>query len=167
MDGPPSEAEEAGKELSAILPRLRSYLYLLLGNAHDVEDALQEVSVSFLTRGPGDPAAAQAWLFQACRNQGLNALRGARHRRAREQARTAPNAPGDPATQAERREAADRIGTCLGKLPADLREIVYLKIVEGFSFSELAEALALPRSTVALRAQEGLIFLNRCYHGNP
>jgi len=43
--------------------------------------------------------------------------------------------------------------------------MVYLKFAEELSLSEIAERLHVPRSTVALRVQQGMAMLNREFHG--
>jgi len=42
---------------------------------------------------------------------------------------------------------------------------LYLKIVENYSLAELERLTGVPVSTAALRVQEGLVLLNRCFHG--
>jgi DNA-directed RNA polymerase specialized sigma24 family protein len=43
--------------------------------------------------------------------------------------------------------------------------MVFLKMVEGLSYREVGERTGVPRSTVALRVQEGLVSLSNCFHG--
>ena len=169
----PAKFADAQRFLLAHTARLRAYLHMLLGNLHDAEDALQETFVKYLRSGPEPSDRAERWLFTVCRNEALD-LRRREHRRAtREQAnangRAGANDPAsrqdDPAQQADRRESMARMTLCLSQLPQDLREMVYLKFAEELSLSDIAQRVGMPRSTVALRVQQGLVLLNRYFHG--
>ena len=156
----------ASEYLLARSPGLRAYLRVLLGNFHEAEDALQELFLRYLRSGPpaGTPDADR-WLFRVARNIGLNMWRGSRRRQARELAHEdARPAPPDPAEAAAQKETSGRIQQCLDRLDADTRELVYLKLVEEMSYREIAEQTCLPRSTVALRVQEGLARLAKLFH---
>jgi RNA polymerase sigma-70 factor (ECF subfamily) len=154
--------------LLAMAPRLRGYVRVLLANAADAEDVLQETFLGYLKGGPGAGTPnAERWLFRVARNRALNLLRDEARRRRREAARPepAPRPAPDPAGQAELSEAARRIEACLDQVPLEAREMLYLKVAEDLSLSEIAERTGTPKSTVALRLQEGLILLNRLFRG--
>jgi RNA polymerase sigma-70 factor (ECF subfamily) len=148
-------------------PRLRGYLRVLLADPNDAEDALQETFLAYLKSGPGPGAAeSQAWLFRVSRNRALNLLRDEGRRRRREEVHAAAaEAAADPADRAAQAEAARRMEVCLQMVPLDAREMLYLKAVEGLSLREIAERTGTPKSTVALRLQEGLVLLNRLFRG--
>jgi len=154
--------------LLAMTPRLRGYLHVLLGGWDGVEDVLQDVFLRYLEKGPSphDPDAGP-WLFTVARRVALNWQRSwwRRRRRERIHAQERPAAGDDPAEIAARRESHARIERCLLRLPTDLRELLYLKVVEGLSYSDVAARVDAPRSTVALRVHDALILLNRCFHG--
>jgi RNA polymerase sigma-70 factor (ECF subfamily) len=149
--------------LLSMTSRLRSYMHMLLGNLHDAEDGLQEVFIKYLSRGPAPSDQAAAWLFQVARNQALNVIRERHRRTAREQAHEPGPPPADPAHAAGENEAVARIGECLSQLPLESREMLYLRVAEGLSVRQIAERLGTPKSTVALRIQQGLVDLNRLY----
>jgi RNA polymerase sigma-70 factor (ECF subfamily) len=148
-------------------PRLRAYLRVLLGRREEAEDALQELFLRYLRRGPPPGTEdASRWLFRVARNLALNTLRGARRRLRREaDCRHGPAEPADPAELAGKSEDGDRIRRCLECLATDVRELVYLKVVEDLSYREIGKQTGVPHSTVALRVQEGLVSLSRCFHG--
>lgn len=151
--------------LAALTPRLRAYLHARLGNLADADDVLQTAFIRYMERGPQPGTAhAEAWLFTACRNEAMNLRRGDRRRSDRERGTATAVADAGPEAQALRGEAMERIASCLQNLPEDQREMVYLNIVERRSMAELAELTGVPRSTVALRVQEGLVLLSRCFH---
>jgi RNA polymerase sigma-70 factor (ECF subfamily) len=163
----PSEFGATEQFLLARTASLCAYARMLTSDVQEAEDIVQEVFLKYLRSGPrSQEPHADAWLFRVARNEALNATRCARRRQHRERGYQGP-VPSDPnpAIVAERNDDAKRIAECMWRLPTDLREMVYLKFVESFSLREIAEHLGTPRSTVALRIQEGLIELNRLFHG--
>ena len=153
--------------LLAHAARLQAYLRMLMGNQHDAEDVLQEVWMKFLRQGPGLKGDdAMRWLMRVARNDALNALRASRRRTAREGA-YAPARPAElsPDEQAQRSESLARIESAMRKLDVEVREMVYLKLVEELPYREIAGRVGLPKSTVCLRVQEGLVRLSRHFHG--
>ncbi|MBI5725477.1 MAG: RNA polymerase sigma factor [Planctomycetes bacterium] len=148
--------------------RLRAYVHLLTGDMNDADDIMQEVFLKYLDKGPqtSDPQA-ERWLFRVARNQALDSIRGGKRRTRREQAYqpASGKASDDPAAIFERDESLSRIGRCLERLSEELREMVYLKFVEELSLNEISEWTGMPRSTVALRVQEGLVRLSAEFHG--
>lgn len=153
--------------LGGLSPRLLAYLRVLLGDLHAAEDVLQELFLVYLRSGPpaGTPDA-ERWLFRVARNLGLKSVRGARRRQQRETLYGSRGlAVADPAVTVEQQEAMARIQGCLERLDAELRELVYLKMVENLSYREIEEQTGVPRSTVSLRVQEALVLLSKYFHG--
>jgi RNA polymerase sigma-70 factor, ECF subfamily len=148
-------------------PRLTGYLRMMLGGSADVDDVTQEVFLRYFRQGPepGTPQA-DAWLFAASRNRALNLLRDGARRQKREleYAQSVEPAGRDPLNPDEQADALRRIEDCMQKLPAALREMLYLKIVGGLTVREVADRISVPKSTVALRTSEALVLLTRCFH---
>jgi len=147
-------------------PGLRAYLRVLLGNLHEAEDVLQELFLRYLRAGPAAGTTdADRWLFRVARNLALKVIRSSRRRQAREAAYD-PERPAEPgpAESAALKEDTGHIQRCLDRLEADTREMIYLKLVEELSYREIAEHTGVPRSTVALRVQEGLARLAKLFH---
>ncbi len=71
----------------------------------------------------------------------------------------------DPAVSVEKNEDVERIRGCLDALPLDVREPLYLHVVEGMSLRQIAAQIEIGKSTVATRVEAGLIQLNRCFQG--
>lgn len=151
--------------LLAMTPRLRGLLRMFLSSPADADDVLQIACIQFLTKGPPPGPPAEAWMLKTARNLALNHLRGDRRRTAREQARPEPAPADDPAETVARRESCRRIEACLAGLPLELREPLYLHVVEERSLREIAAELGMGKSTVATRVEQGLALLNRCFHG--
>lgn len=148
--------------LLPLLPRVRRYAHRLAGNAADGDDLVQATYLDALkgwhTFRPGsDPAR---WLFTICRH----AFYRTRRRAAANLPLENPELESLAATlwmrgelergrarwdeQPDLREAID---TAIGALPEELRVLVLLVDVEGYSYAEAAAQEAIPVGTVRSR----------------
>jgi RNA polymerase sigma-70 factor (ECF subfamily) len=144
----------------------------LTGDEHDTQDVVQESYLRALRyfdgfRGGPDPRAARAWLLTIVRN----ACRTWRRRRA-------PLADAEPydesrhavaaaAPDDDRREAA---AAALGRLPAEFREALVLREVQGLAYKEIAHVLGVPLGTVMsrlARARRRMLALLRAAEAEP
>jgi RNA polymerase sigma-70 factor, ECF subfamily len=66
-----------------------------------------------------------------------------------------------PSKHAIRRERAASLRAALDELPADQREVVEARIVDGSTFAEIGERLGVPRSSIFDRFQTGVCRLER------
>lgn len=124
--------------------RLRSFLRLYLGNEQAAEDVAQEVFQKIWQRPNGfDPArgSLKAYLF------GIARKRAADWWRRRPPERNAPLP--EPVTVPG--EARVLLQDALARLEPDQRGLLWLREVEGYSYQELAEVLAIPLGTVKSR----------------
>ncbi|MFH1421856.1 MAG: sigma factor-like helix-turn-helix DNA-binding protein, partial [Planctomycetota bacterium] len=71
----------------------------------------------------------------------------------------------DPYEQLKKKESVEKIWNCLSKLPLILKESLFLKFIENLSLSQISARTGIPKSTAALKVQEGLLLLNRCFNG--
>ncbi|MFO7302529.1 MAG: sigma-70 family RNA polymerase sigma factor [Acidobacteriota bacterium] len=138
--------------------RVRGLVWGLVGDRSDAEDVAQEAFLrAFRSLSSfGGRSSFRTWLFQIA----LNAART--HRQSR-RSRLQPEAV-DPADLERAPEtgsveqgliARDRLRRALGQLPADMREAVLLRDVEGFEYREIAELLDIPIGTVESRIFRG------------
>jgi len=129
----------------------------LLPDRADAEDVAQEAflrAYNGLRRFRG-ASQFRTWLFQIVLNT-------ARTQRERQRARPEVM-PAEDELEAvagnDRLEAAivmrDRVTRALAALPAELREAVVLRDVEGFDYREIADALGVPIGTVESRIFRG------------
>lgn len=139
--------------------RIVNFVRTQVPRAVDPEDVAQEV---FLRAWRGlktfrGQSAFKTWLYQVATNTARTHF--ARHSRRQEEpagtlAEEGPDSP-PPAVSRENVEAdvirRDRIDHALAALPADQRQIVVLRDVEGFEYKEIAELLAIPIGTVESR----------------
>lgn len=119
---------------------------------HELEDLVQEVAVVLTQKisGLAEPAALRAWL----RTVTLNVARGAA-RRATPRALPLFDHP-DPRSERansapETREESKRVLDAMECLTPDLREVLVLRSVHGWSQREIAHFLEVPETTVETR----------------
>ncbi len=127
----------------AHFPRVRDYLRIYLGDTSVGEDVAQETFLQFWQNPNGyDPGRSglRAYLFGIARNKAADWWR----RRDKQDG---------PASEVISRgdDSALLMGDALQQLNPDLRNILWLREVEGYSYEELAGILELPVGTVRSR----------------
>ena len=149
----------AGNFEETVVPHLDAafnYARWLTRDEAEAEDLVQDACVRamrFFSSFRNDNA--RAWLFTIVRNTWFS--RVSRHR-------TAPKAIAvdeehvvlvdgelDPEEQLLRQHAVLRVRTALEQLPADVREILVLRELEGLSYKEMAAVIGVPIGTVMSR----------------
>jgi RNA polymerase sigma-70 factor (ECF subfamily) len=130
----------------------------MMGNVDDAKDALQMAFIKtydtlprFDLRRPFGP-----WFFQILRNQCRDLLRS---RKAKfnvealdERVEERPaDAEGGPERAREKTAARELLWNGLGRIGEEHREILVLKELEGFRYTEIAQILEIPEGTVASR----------------
>jgi RNA polymerase sigma-70 factor (ECF subfamily) len=131
----------------------------MLGRGADADDVGQETFVRLhrsLDRFRGE-ASLKTYLVRIAMNLSLNALR-ARRRAARRFVRDADApelavAPAEPGGEAELRAA---VRAAVGRLGPKHRPVVVLRMLEGMSTRETAQALGVPEGTVLSRLSRAL-----------
>jgi RNA polymerase sigma-70 factor (ECF subfamily) len=138
---------------------LYAFLLNLTRDEADTRDLLQDIFVK-LARDEdllADARDERAFLIRLAHNAAIDLIRrrGTRDK-TREQFAAesiSPFAPdGDPDEQAFRAALAE----ALAELPADQHAAVHLKLWEGLTFEQIAEALDIPLNTAASRYRYGL-----------
>jgi RNA polymerase sigma-70 factor (ECF subfamily) len=124
--------------------RLQNFLRRYLGDARAAEDIAQEAFLQLWRKPNGfNPARAtlKAYLF------GIAAKRAADwwRRQIKEEGRPLP------APVASGSESQTLIGDALGRLETATRSLLWLRELEGYSYTELAEILDIPLGTVKSR----------------
>jgi RNA polymerase sigma-70 factor (ECF subfamily) len=137
--------------------RVFNYLLRLVGNREDAMDLAQEVFLkAYQNLGKLEDAARfSSWLFRIAHNQAFSLLR-----RARPETELADEPrPTEPMPRLLPIELSLAVESALGRLSADQREAVTLKVYQGFKFDEMAEILGCPVSTVKSRLYAALDIL--------
>ncbi len=140
------------QRLCELLPRLRRFARGLTGDPHDADDVVQTAL---------ERALARASQFREDLSREGGGLDGswldearARQRRSRV---LAPTELGEHAgeTPIDSRATAMTVEAAMARLPEEQREAVMLVLVEGLSYREAADALAVPVGTLTSRLARG------------
>jgi RNA polymerase sigma-70 factor (ECF subfamily) len=137
--------------------RLLLYASALLADRSVAEDVLQGVFARLWERGQlPDPGFEAAYLFQAVRNEALNA----RRTRTREGRRVLLEpASEDPRERAELAELARRIEAALRTLPPDEQEAIALRVWGELSGPDAAGVAGVSEKALEHRYYRGLAAL--------
>lgn len=128
------------------LDRVYSYAFYQLGDHHDAEDATERTFLAALAAVDhfnDEGSTFRAWLFRIAHNAIANTHRARRRRRtqpiteARQQA--APGA--DPASVVARADQQREVRAALARIPAERRQVILLRFVDGLSAREIGAVL--------------------------
>ncbi len=141
---------------------LYRYLVSLLGSVEEAEDALQEIFLNLLRRLPqGEVRDLRSYLFRAARNEAITRRRASSSRNTH-----SPLSWIDRAACPEVDRAAEiDLSRALQSLPLEQREVVVLKLSEGFTFQEIGGVLHISPNTAASRYRLGLARLRVLLEG--
>jgi RNA polymerase sigma-70 factor (ECF subfamily) len=137
--------------------RVFNYLLRLVSNREDALDISQDVFLKAYQNLPklDDPDRFAGWLFRIAHNEAFSLLR--RRRPETELGMEVhPPAAGGRLLPLELSLAVE---SALKRLNGDQREVVLLKVYQGFKFDEIGEILGCPVSTVKSRLYTALELL--------
>lgn len=138
---------------------LAAVLVLHASREADVDDLLQEVATTFVTKIDSlrDPATLPGWLRSVALNAARMSARGLRRRRAAVErfAREVPGREERETRNGGATDAAARLRERLSGLPDGYAEPLLLRLVHDFSYARIAEILDLPETTVENRIVRG------------
>jgi RNA polymerase sigma-70 factor, ECF subfamily len=131
------------------------FAFRLLGHRADAEDAVQESWLRVCRALPRyrEQSQFKSWLFQIL----VNECRTARERRSRERRRIIddPTALQLASAGADHADLHDALQRGLGRLDADQREAVLLKLGEGLEYDEMARITGSSVSALKMRVLRG------------
>jgi RNA polymerase sigma-70 factor (ECF subfamily) len=130
--------------------RVFALIYRITGDAERVEDIAQEVflrAFRSLKKFRGG-SSFYTWLYRITVNTTLNALRASSRR---QETSLEVDLGADPVEAAAHRQGARRAKEATDQLDEQYRAIVYLREIQGLSYEEIAEVVALPVGTVKSR----------------
>ena len=154
------EAEAFDAFYRDVAPSVRSFLRRLLMNEQAAEDVMQNTFTEMWRRPAGFDAergGLRAYVFGVARKQAMEWWRKQR-----------------PATEIDlefpvpsRIESESVVADAFGRLSAEQRTLLWLREVEGLSYTELAETLEIPVGTVRSRLFAAREALRTVWHGAP
>jgi len=158
--------------LASLYDRHRSLVFTLalriLRDRFEAEEILSEVFFqAWRSAGGYDPArgSVEGWLINLCRSRAIDRLRARGRRGAKLAALALSEPPGvagaadGPESRAESQERREQVMHLLSLLSPEQRRAIEMAYYEGYSHSEIAEALGEPLGTVKTRIRQGLIAL--------
>jgi RNA polymerase sigma-70 factor (ECF subfamily) len=145
--------------------RVFRLLYRMLGSREEAEDATQEAFLSLHRHGHRFRREARfsTFLYRVAANAALNRRRSLGRARARVEElgrrqlvdEEGPARGPDPEAALHGAEVQAAVQQALLELPRDLRMAVVLFDIEGRSYKEIADVLAVPEGTVKSRIHRG------------
>lgn len=144
---------------------LMGFLYLRLGDADEAGEALSETFLRAMEKGRGfrgDAVSFRAWLYRIARNVAVDRLRV--RGRVRPVADHYERADDSQPSNDERviaSEDATELRTALASLPADDREVLWLRICSGLSAAEVGKVVGKRCGAVRMQQMRALDALAR------
>ncbi len=141
--------------------RVYNYLLRIVTNREDALDLTQDVFLKAYQnmKKLEDAGRFAPWIFRIAHNEAYSMFR----KRRLESDEEVPEGSAGGMTVAGSSvypiELQLAVGTALGRLNHDQREVVLLKVYQGFKFNEIAEILDCPVSTVKSRLYTALDLL--------
>jgi len=153
--------EDIRSLLAAYQNKVYNQAYRMLGNREEAEEATQDVFLRIyrsLDEFRGE-SKLSSWIFRITANVCISRLRKKQIEVAsldepvvsgeKTMAEVIPdNRPG-PAEQLESQEMAETVRAQVRRLPPDWAQAISLHHFQGMSYEEVAEAMCIPRATVA------------------
>lgn len=141
-------------EIIAILPRLRRFCMALAKGQDAGDDLCQEAVTRALSRAelytPG--TRVDSWMYRIAQNIHIDRGRRLKTRGQEVEVETAFTLSGDDGRRiVEGRSDLDRAMAAMHQLPEDQRTLMALVVLDGFSYREAADFLAIPIGTVMSR----------------
>ena len=134
------------------------YAFFRVGNRADAEDIVQD---AFL-KAASTPAAIKnpkAYLFRTVTNGCIDSMKRKSKLLPIEQRMTAPS----QSDEFEAQQEQQRIAQLLGRLPDKQAEVIRLHIHANLKFTEIAEVLEIPATTVKSRFTSGIERLKQLF----
>jgi RNA polymerase sigma-70 factor (ECF subfamily) len=156
--------------VSAYGKRIYNLSYRYTGRKEEAEDLTQEAFIrvyqNLKTYRP-EAGSFQNWLLTISRNVIIDNYRQTRRFRQTggseelEALNMGDDRLPDPQLAAEQEEAARFVREGLQSLPAELKEALILRDIEGMAYEEIARLMAIPEGTVKSRINRGRLELAR------
>jgi RNA polymerase sigma-70 factor (ECF subfamily) len=141
-------AERIGRAYDRFAGAMYRYALMILADPAAAADAVQQVFVSMLGRSGGQIEEDERYLLRAVRNASYSIIR-----KRRSNVVGAGDAPLLEARAADRDRPDERIAIeqAMRALPPQQREVVHLKVFEGWTFKEIADLQGESINTIASR----------------
>ncbi len=142
------------EQIVALLPRLRRFCLALAGSADAGDDLVQSTIERALMRIEQYQAGTRldSWMYRIAQNINIDAARARKVRGVQVDVDQLEAVVGDDGRQiVEGRSALTKARAAMASLPEDQRALMALVVLDGQSYKEAAETLAIPIGTVMSR----------------
>lgn len=147
-------ADKHGKEIHA-------YLWRMLGDAQDADDALQETFLRVLRHRRAAPILEpRAWLYAIAGNVARSQLR---HRRTEGERRAMPGIDVVAPDGVAERDRADAVRREVESLPSKQRQALMLRRYQGLSYDEVARVLGGSAQTARANVYQAVLKLKKAF----
>jgi RNA polymerase sigma-70 factor (ECF subfamily) len=158
-----------GRDIVALLPRLRRFAAGLTGSVQDGDDVVQTACLRALERyhqwEPG--TRLDSWMFRIIRNLWLDRGKSAWNRLVRSDPDALAEIPDHSLDrEIEVRDELACARTAIAALPEAQREVLLLVTVEGLTYEAAAEVLDVPLGTIMSRLARARVAVARQVRGN-
>lgn len=164
-------AAQAGdrRAIDELLARYEARIYRfglrMCGDEESARDVLQETMLAAFRNLPGfrGQASLSTWLYQIARSFCIKARRGVRPTSTLEANQPDPAPP--PDVQVQARQIGEALATAIRSLPAEQREVLVLRDVEGLSANEAAEVMGIEVGALKSRLHRARMALRETLAG--
>lgn len=141
------ELEQLFREHSQMLYRTA---YLMLGNAADAEDVLQNVFLRLLRGDPGPDRNARGYLYRAAINISLNVIRSRKRLEFTGDAERL-EIPVENHDSSSEEDLHARLTVAIAELRPGDAQVLVLRYLHNHTDAEIAKILGVSRGTIAMR----------------
>ncbi|KKL01838.1 RNA polymerase sigma factor [Rheinheimera mesophila] len=138
-------------ELKTLLPQLRRFAFSLTGSAQDADDLVQNTIERLLNHPPEPHVTLLHWCFRVCRNVWIDEYRSRKVRQASSDEPELQEASTDGEATMLAQIQLTQLQKAMSRLPDEQIEVLSLVAVQGCSYAEAAQILALPAGTIMSR----------------
>src|SRR5437016_831065 len=148
-------------QLIAVLPRLRRFARGLTGTAADADDLVQAACERALARQHQfqEGTRFDSWMFRIVQTIWIDQVRSRDVRKEGGEIAEERLGSDEPVRRVEARLALDEVRRAVHRLPPDQRTALLLVTVDGLSYKEAAEIVAVPIGTIMSRLARARIAL--------
>ncbi len=149
--------------------RLVAYAARYVGSADLARDVCQEVFLKLIHHPPRMRMSRSLapWLFRVTRNLAIDRRRSRKFEIPGEETDfPEPQSEGDPRQMLLEKHDAEQVRRLVEELPADLRDVVELRIYGDVAFKDIAGILDIPTGTALWRMHRALELLRQSWRKN-
>lgn len=167
-DVPPTA--DLRRDIIGILPRLRRFCLTLARNQDAADDLCQATIERALSRADQfiQGTRLDSWMYRIAQNLHIDQTRRVRTRGSEVDVDHAADLAGDDGRQVvEGRSDLARAQAAMAALPEEQRTLLALVVLDGMSYRDAAETLAIPIGTVMSRIARARRAIDLHVHGSP